>query len=258
MGKILNETNQDYSDNMKKTSVLCVIFLCIMTKLTAQTLCQEQTEMNSSIGNEAIGQSVFMMDCSGYFSSLELDRRDLGAELTADLIIFNGQTSIGEPRYTKTITIPATVGPFTIDLTGGNGDLSFFTNNQYTFIIYHPDLLLGANSDADSYADGQMFLDNGFINTDDLWFRLNVSSTLAINTPTGLKQVKMYPNPAQDSIQLIGLESHQNYTIYNALGVRMMQGMAIDNQTIDVQSLSNGIYYLRLEDAQTLRFVKGY
>jgi len=203
----------------------------------------------------AIGQSIFMSDCSGFFSSIELNRVDAGAEATAQLTIYNGQTSIGEPRYHQTVYIPEGAGNFTLSLGGGTGELSFFEDSQYTFIITTSTVQFGASIDVDPYLDGQLFQDVGFINADDLWFRLNTTTTLSVDT-ISIDKIRLYPNPAQNSIQLEGINATQTFTIFNVLGVNVMQGSVEPNQSIDIQNLPSGVYLLKLADKETLRFVK--
>lgn len=196
-----------------------------------------------------------MSGCEGYFESIELSRVDINDDLTADLIIYNGQTSIGEPRYTQTVTIPQGTGTFTITLAGGTGDLSFFEDSQYTFMLSHPDLQLQGAIDVDLYTEGQLFVEVGFVNADDLWFKLNVVPTLGVDS-IHHNDVILYPNPAHSNLQLSGLEAPQNFAIYTILGVQVMQGIAQEDQAIDVNQLANGLYIFKLDDKKTFRFLK--
>lgn len=222
--------------------------------MNAQSVCEEQLANNNEISGTIIGQSIFMNDCNGFFSSIELNRMDNGAELTAELKILNGQTFLGTPRYIQTVVIPQTTGPFTINFEGGTGDLAFFENSQYTFILSNPTLILGASSDINSYVDGQMFMEVGFINNDDLWFKLSTSTTLGMDTPE-LKGLSLFPNPAHGYIQLSGIAT-QKFTIYNAIGINVINGIVSKDERVDVQSLKSGLYLLKLNEGKTFRFLK--
>ncbi|MGB9702207.1 MAG: hypothetical protein ACPL1A_05695 [Candidatus Kapaibacteriota bacterium] len=63
------------------------------------------------------------------------------------------------------------------------------------------------------------------------------------------------PNFVYEKLYLNNLSAYnQNFEIYNYLGIRVLFGI-IDNE-IDVSTLSTGIYYLIIENEQTLKFVK--
>ena len=65
----------------------------------------------------------------------------------------------------------------------------------------------------------------------------------------------VYPNPAQDRLYISGHQdlNDRAYSIYNSLGALMHQGLL--NESIDISSLSKGIYMLRVGD-EVQKFVK--
>ena len=67
---------------------------------------------------------------------------------------------------------------------------------------------------------------------------------------------KIFPNPSSDFIKITGLTKSKNYQIYNAMGVQVNSSVISDNETIDIQSLPNGLYFLNLDDGNTLKFIK--
>jgi hypothetical protein len=71
--------------------------------------------------------------------------------------------------------------------------------------------------------------------------------------------VSVYPNPAREQLQITNYELRngtEDYTIYNFVGQKILQGK-LQNETsiINVESLANGIYYLRIAE-KTVKFVK--
>ena len=240
---------------MKKLYIFILMIVLVSQNLIAQSVCEDQLVSNNGISANSIGQSIFMSECSGSFSSIELERSDEGAEMIAELIILNGQTFLGTPRYVQTVTIPQSSGPFTINFDEGTGDLSFFEDSQYTFILTNPALQLGASSDINSYIDGQMFVDVGFINNDDLWFKLSVTSTLGQNT-SEFHKISIFPNPANDYVQVSGINQAESFTIYNSLGIKVKNGIVSKDEGINIQNLSSGLYYLRLNNEKTFKFLK--
>lgn len=240
---------------MKINYLFNIVLLLLINTLNAQSVCQEQLDINNGVSGYSIGQSIFMSGCNGFFRSIEFDRSDTGEELTAELKILNGQTFLGEPRYIQTVTIPQTSGPFTINFEGGTGDLSFFEDSQYTFILSNPTLQLEASTDIDSYANGQLFVEVGFINNDDLWFKLSTSSSLGIDSHASKKSV-LFPNPANNYIQISGIDSQEIFTLYNSLGAKLKNGIVSGDEKIDIQNLPIGLYFIKLNDGKTVKFVK--
>ncbi|MFP9112712.1 M43 family zinc metalloprotease [Flavobacterium sp. RHBU_3] len=74
------------------------------------------------------------------------------------------------------------------------------------------------------------------------------------------KQLQLYPNPAQNSINISG-EGLDNarYQIYTVQGVRVAEGAVNKQAQIDIQMLSAGVYIIKLADGSktaSLRFIK--
>ena len=66
---------------------------------------------------------------------------------------------------------------------------------------------------------------------------------------------KVYPNPANESIRIDGLENETEICIYNSLGMMVKMVSVNADQEINVSDLSAGLYMIRC-GKQTLRFVK--
>ncbi|MDI9256006.1 T9SS type A sorting domain-containing protein [Flavobacterium sedimenticola] len=84
-------------------------------------------------------------------------------------------------------------------------------------------------------------------------------SPLAVNE-FEKEKVTLYPNPVSDVVYVC-IEESMMYSIYNMLGVKVMDGIVTDrNQGIDVRSLANGCYLIQLGDrsatCQRLKFLK--
>lgn len=107
---------------------------------------------------------------------------------------------------------------------------------------------------------------NGYVG--DLWnvFRLGTCSNwvntvadtaLSVNTfennTTGLN---LYPNPATTTIKLNGLTTNKKYAIYNTLGAIVKSGTVANNTEVEIASLAKGMYFIKLDDTRTLKFIK--
>jgi hypothetical protein len=71
-----------------------------------------------------------------------------------------------------------------------------------------------------------------------------------------INKIKVHPNPSSNIIQISGLDEHSNYKIFNVLGAEIKNGIVSKNEQIDIRSFTNGLYFLKLENGNTLRFLK--
>lgn len=85
--------------------------------------------------------------------------------------------------------------------------------------------------------------------------KLILDPTLSTNTFEKLNIVA-HPNPATTSITISGLKEKENYTVYNVLGEQVLKGLTTNNSPINIQSLSNGMYFLKLKNQKTIKFLK--
>ena len=74
---------------------------------------------------------------------------------------------------------------------------------------------------------------------------------------TAIQSIKVYPNPAKNQLHVTDYDLQQsNYSIYNVVGQTLIQGkLQGDATTINVESLANGMYFLKI-DNKVVRFVK--
>jgi uncharacterized delta-60 repeat protein len=72
--------------------------------------------------------------------------------------------------------------------------------------------------------------------------------------------LKIYPNPAKNTVTLNGLTAGASITIFNSLGKNISDYSAAGYQyTINIKDLANGIYFIRIKQGAkltTLKFVK--
>lgn len=97
--------------------------------------------------------------------------------------------------------------------------------------------------------------------TIDGWERFNITvlgdskqATQPAPAVKGLQAFKVYPNPADEVLNLQGVEPGLDVEIFNLQGKRL-----IDTQTaewMDISTLSPGIYLIRINGYQTLKFTK--
>lgn len=68
--------------------------------------------------------------------------------------------------------------------------------------------------------------------------------------------IKVFPNPSTEFIQISGLSKEESYKIYNVLGVETNKGSISNNDKINIQNLTNGIYFLKFDSGNTIKFIK--
>ncbi|WP_430613818.1 T9SS type A sorting domain-containing protein [Flavobacterium sp. JP2137] len=82
--------------------------------------------------------------------------------------------------------------------------------------------------------------------------------TLSVENPESASVAfSIYPNPTTDVLHIVGdLNTSKTYTIFDLTGKKLQHG-SLDHKTIDVSSIANGIYLLKLDNrSQTLKFIK--
>ena len=85
--------------------------------------------------------------------------------------------------------------------------------------------------------------------------------TVLSNDNFALNELVVYPNPANDIIQISGSTSTQfNYSIFNVLGQKVLNGNFNQTNSIALNALTNGVYIIEIRDennqSQTVKFIK--
>lgn len=80
----------------------------------------------------------------------------------------------------------------------------------------------------------------------------NVLSTSDFENTT----ISLFPNPVLDNFEISGNVDTQSYTIYSPLGTKVQAGRVSKNEKIDIQNCTTGIYFLKLENGETIKFLK--
>jgi hypothetical protein len=81
-------------------------------------------------------------------------------------------------------------------------------------------------------------------------------TTLGINSFNMKGNFTLFPNPTSDYIQIFELTETESYKIYNAIGVLIHSGHVSNSVKIDIQNLTNGIYFLKFDNGYTHKFIK--
>jgi len=85
---------------------------------------------------------------------------------------------------------------------------------------------------------------------------LNTTILLSVASFSNIPS-EIYPNPASDFIRIKGLLKPEKIKITNVLGIEIKHGIIInDNEKINVQNLSDGLYILTFENGKSIKFLK--
>lgn len=67
---------------------------------------------------------------------------------------------------------------------------------------------------------------------------------------------KIHPNPSSEFIQVFGLLKTEDFKIFNVLGKEIANGIISNHDKIDIQNLTNGVYFLKVQNKEPLKFIK--
>jgi len=81
-------------------------------------------------------------------------------------------------------------------------------------------------------------------------------SFLSANQFGSIRELKLFPNPSKDKIKIDGLETSWLYRIFDVLGSKVMEGKINNDQAIDINELTKGIYLVKVNDRNSIKFIK--
>ena len=84
----------------------------------------------------------------------------------------------------------------------------------------------------------------------------DIDETLSVDDNTEEAVFTVSPNPATAYIFLAGLQQAATYEVYTILGASVLKGTLSVNAKIEIEQLTNGVYFLKINNGTTLRFIK--
>ena len=82
------------------------------------------------------------------------------------------------------------------------------------------------------------------------------STTLSIDNIDANEDVKIFPNPTADFLNVSSVLDSNSYKVFNVLGAEVLSNRVSSSRTIDVRQLNKGVYFIRFENRDSLKFVK--
>ena len=86
-------------------------------------------------------------------------------------------------------------------------------------------------------------------------FLTDATLGLTTNAETN-SSLNLYPNPSNSYINISGLKKNENYIICNTNGTEVKHGNIFNQEKINIQNLTNGIYFLKFENGSAFKFIK--
>ena len=180
-----------------------------------------------------------------------------GVEIgVTSLYLFCSTNGLGAHSGSLTITgYKAGVMQYTFTKTSGfNDPTNFGLNNGFTFIDFTTE---GGANNTQKRIDQLVITGTGNLDYMALdAFSWAPENTLSVDNNIMDSQIQVYPNPTSKIIKISGLKSATTYSIYDILGNQIKQGSATKNTEINIQSLANGMYFLKLEEGNSFKFIK--
>jgi len=88
------------------------------------------------------------------------------------------------------------------------------------------------------------------------WVIHDNCNTLSVKDHNSISQIKLFPNPASNTLQVSGLTTTEDYSIYNILGIEVSKGMITTNEKVNIQNLNSGIYFIKINNRNAKKFIK--
>ncbi|MCC3213731.1 M12 family metallo-peptidase [Chryseobacterium sp. X308] len=152
-----------------------------------------------------------------------------------------------------TTAAPYNVANVKIDYTADGGatwnDLAASVPNNGSANVFIPASLAGKTIHLRVSAIGNVFY---------AVKQATVSGLLAVSEAGNVKSVKIYPNPAEDVLNVTNVSSSASYEIFSAPGQIIARGTIGDGK-INVKALVKGVYFITInnkEEKSTTKFVK--
>ena len=147
---------------------------------------------------------------------------------------------------------------------------SIFINNGAgsTLVVagYNDGVLVGSSQSVSTGISTTLTFNNIIIDevriTSTDFYQLDIDSFSGSTATLGLGEValesdkQIFPNPTSNIFSISGLESSKEYKVINMIGELVLNGIIKPNEEINVQNLTNGLYFVLLDNKNTLKLIK--
>ncbi|WGD34044.1 T9SS type A sorting domain-containing protein [Olleya sp. YS] len=229
----------------------------MVKSITPIESCTIGDNYNTYYSNPQICGQSFTANCTGSLNYVQFNVHPAAGVLSAStLYIYDGNTTSGTPIYTQNfpdITVASQERKARIDI---SGNVPLIENNQYTFVFDIGNLIPQGTAPS-PFPEGNAFWDGVIKPNHDFGFKVSITDeSLSVNTYNSLSNIKLYPNPTSDFICVSNVLDNKNYSIYDITGKKVSSGQLNKDSKITVKKLQNGLYFLTIDNHQSLKFIK--
>jgi hypothetical protein len=142
-----------------------------------------------------------------------------------------------------------------------NTELTGNESNLVSYYGFNQGIAGGNNPGENTLTDATSNSNNGTLNNFALIGEFsNWVNGVGLATSSASLQIEnnlsVHPNPSNAFIQITGLTRAKHFTIYDMLGNAIYDGITGNNEAIDIRPLTNGMYFLKLENRNPIKFIK--
>ena len=190
-------------------------------------LTESTRRLYQKVAVEAGSQYTFSLDSRSEAENIPSEVFMLNEEITTEVGLENGAADARVDHYFEITNDHNT--------SKGSADNNTFTNNSFTFtastttVVIYVRALLAINSST------EVFYDN---------ISLVKEATASIDDVSGV-DVKVYPNPTTGLVNILTNENINSIAVHDLLGRKVLASQT-NLKTVDVSSLTKGIYLLKL------------
>ncbi len=114
------------------------------------------------------------------------------------------------------------------------------------------DLVTGLNGPSDVAISGRTL----YITETDAHKIVKIENVLGIDEVALPNNIKLFPNPSSDFMEVSNLLEASDYIIYSINGSEVGKGTLAPKSRINITTLANGTYFLRMDNGTTIKFIK--
>lgn len=82
------------------------------------------------------------------------------------------------------------------------------------------------------------------------------TSNVGVKVEEFSDDISIYPNPVNNELYITNGDENSNYQIINLLGEEMKKGQVLSTNPINVSELASGIYFIKIENSESIKFIK--
>ena len=185
---------------------------------------------------------------------ISMDVRNSGSNVIILRLAFENDNWSNDPRWSSINPIAVIPGQgwqtiaFPID---ENSLSKLGHNNSYSGTFNRITELRIIHNDTPSWEGDPI---DAILDIDNIQARDEDLSIVDIEGPT--QKIKVYPNPASDFIQIGGIIEESEFIVVDINGKIVMEGKTKNENSINIQNLIRGTYFLNIESYSTFKFVK--